>query len=213
MTRITPSPTAPRARILIVEDETLIALELEEMLAELGYEVAGTAGSHAQAMALCAQAPHPDLALMDINIRGDIDGIETARLIRDRFAIPSVFLTAYSDPSTLARATESGALGYLLKPFSGRDLVAAIEIALVKDTSDRQLQAYRTQLEHKVAELERALAEIRELRQLLPVCAWCKNVRKDDGYWEEITAYLQQHTDIVLTHGICPSCAESIFPQ
>lgn len=116
-------------RILIVEDEALIAAELEARLVDLGYDVVGVAGHADQALALLETA-EPDLALMDIRLRGTVDGVELARLVRERYALPTLFLTAHSDAGTLARAKEVEPLGYLLKPFSDALFVATLEVAL-----------------------------------------------------------------------------------
>ena len=197
------------ARILLVEDEAIIALATEARLKAMGHEVVGTAGT-GDAAELLAQQVDPDLALMDINIRGDRDGVAVAATLRDAFGIPSVFVTAYGDDATIQRAAAAGPLGYLVKPYEDRDLAAAIEVALHKAASDRRLDAYRKELEETVRQLEEALAKVRTLSGLLPVCAWCKEVRNDDGYWEDVQTYLSRHTDVLLSHGICPSCADKM---
>ena len=111
-----------------------------------GYAVPATASSGEEAIEKAA-ALRPDLVLMDIRLRGAIDGIEAAEEIRTRFNIPAVYLTAYADPATLSRARLTGALGYLIKPFGERELHAAVEVAL-----------YRHRLEQRVKESERWLA-------------------------------------------------------
>jgi CheY-like chemotaxis protein len=200
------------ARILLVEDEAIIALATEARLRAMGHEVVGTAGT-GDAAELLAQQVNPDLALMDINIRGDRDGVAVAATLRDTFGIPSVFVTAYGDDATIQRAAGAGPLGYLVKPYEDRDLAAAIEVALHKAASDRKLDAYRRELEETVQQLEEALAKVRTLSGLLPVCAWCKEVRNDDGYWEDVQTYLARHTDVLLSHGICPPCAAKMERQ
>ena len=203
---------SPPARILLVEDEAIIALATEARLKAMGHEVVGTAGTGDAAEVLARQV-NPDLALMDINIRGDRDGVAVAATLRDTFGIPSIFVTAYGDDATIQRAAAAGPLGYLVKPYEDRDLAAAIEVALHKAASDRKLDAYRQELEETVRQLEEALAKVRTLSGLLPVCAWCKEVRNDDGYWEDVQTYLSRHTDVMLSHGICPSCAVKMEHQ
>ncbi|MEO8661358.1 MAG: sigma 54-interacting transcriptional regulator [Bryobacteraceae bacterium] len=124
-------------RILIVEDERITAEHLHDVLVDFGYEVTGLASSGAEAIAN-AEKEHPDLALMDIRIKGELDGTETARILRERFDIPVVYLTAHADRETLGRAKEAGPLGYLVKPFQEAELQAGIEIALHKHRTDRQ---------------------------------------------------------------------------
>ncbi|HMV04713.1 MAG TPA: EAL domain-containing protein [Accumulibacter sp.] len=128
-----------KTRILIVEDEAIIAMDLSQRLEIFGYAVTGIAASGDQALRLCYDT-RPDLVMMDIVIRGDKDGIETAALIRGRHDIPVVYLTAYSDLSTLQRARETLPYGYLVKPFRPDDARATIEVALVKHRMERQLR-------------------------------------------------------------------------
>jgi CheY-like chemotaxis protein len=119
------------ARILIVEDEVVIAMEIESLLEQLRYEVVGHASRGEDAIVLAAQH-HPDLILMDIRLKSEMDGITTAETIFRQFKIPIVFLTAHSDPSTLERAMVLQPYGYILKPFRKNDLFTSIEIALYK---------------------------------------------------------------------------------
>jgi CheY-like chemotaxis protein len=118
------------ARILIVEDEGLIALHIEEMLSHAGYEVAALFPSGEDALAYLATSPPPDIILMDIGLGGILSGIETARRIRAKADIPVIFLTAYNDPPRLSEAAEVSPYGYLTKPFVDKDLVAALQAAL-----------------------------------------------------------------------------------
>lgn len=119
------------AKILIVEDEMVSAMSLAADLEDLDYEVVETATSGEEALQFAAQL-QPDLILMDINLIGSMDGIEAATEIRQRFNIPVVFLTSYSDSATLQRARLTGSFGYLLKPFKTPEVRASIEIALSK---------------------------------------------------------------------------------
>ena len=118
-------------KILIVEDEVMVAMTLEDTLEALGYEVAGTVDNGSDAIRLAAEK-EPDLILMDIRIRGDIDGIETADRIAETMDIPVVFLTAHSDEQTLMRALKTQPYGFLIKPFRERELYSNIEMAIHK---------------------------------------------------------------------------------
>ena len=136
----------PRATILVVEDEAVIAADIRASLEELGYHVLKTVSNGDDALRAIA-AGAPDLVLMDISIQGEIDGIDTALRIRDRFATPVIYLTSFSDEATLSRAKKAGVYGYLLKPFADRDLRTAIDVALSK-----------RELEVKLADRERWFA-------------------------------------------------------
>ena len=117
--------------ILIVEDELLIAKNLSYKLEKLGYQIADIVSSGADAIQR-ARELRPDLILMDIVIKGDIDGIETAAIINQELDIPIIYTTAYADDETLQRAEKTGSYGYLLKPFKEREMHATIKIALSK---------------------------------------------------------------------------------
>lgn len=127
-------------RVLVVEDETITALDLRARLGALGYTVTALATSGEEAIGQ-AEETRPDLVLMDVRLAGEMDGIAAAEAIRARFNIPVVYLTAYSDDETLQRATGTGPFGYLLKPFSERELRTTIEVAFYKHRSETALQA------------------------------------------------------------------------
>lgn len=130
-------PNPPK--ILVVEDESVVALDLESQLQDMNYEVCGVADNGMDAIAH-AKAQRPNLILMDIVIKGDIDGVETASRISRGLHIPIVFLTAYSDDKTVERAAGTGSYGYLTKPFQAKELRAAIEVALYKAALEKQLR-------------------------------------------------------------------------
>ena len=126
-------------KVLVVEDEVIVALELQNHLERLGYDVVGSVTSGEKAVRQAAQL-QPNLVLMDIRLDGDLDGIEAARRIRAAHDIPIIFLTAFGDEETLERAKETGPFGFILKPFKERELFATIEVALSKYRSEHRLQ-------------------------------------------------------------------------
>jgi CheY-like chemotaxis protein len=130
------------SRILVVEDEMVISLEIAATLKRLGYEVAGQAITGAEAVRLADEAD-PDLILMDIRLKGEMDGIEAASRIRERNDRPVIFLTAHSDEVTLERAISISPSGYLIKPFKDRELYSSIELALFKHDIREQLRPDR----------------------------------------------------------------------
>jgi len=131
-----------RARIMVVEDESIIAMDIKRMLEAQGYDVPATASSGEQAVARAEQT-RPDLILMDIILKGDMDGIDAAEQIHGRFDIPIIYLTAYADETTLSRARATEPFGYLIKPFEERELKSTIEMALYKSAMDRKLKESR----------------------------------------------------------------------
>ncbi|MDD5677176.1 MAG: response regulator [Kiritimatiellae bacterium] len=133
-------------RILIVEDENIVAKDIQNSLIGLGYAVAGVISSGEEAVERVG-ALKPDLILMDVMLRGAMDGIEAAERIRREHAVPVIYLTAYTDDDTLRRAKLTEAFGYLLKPFEDRELRTTIEMALYKHTMERKLRESREWLE------------------------------------------------------------------
>ena len=122
-------------KVLIVEDEPIVALDLQQELEQFGCEVVALAQSADEAL-IAVEETQPDLALMDLHIVGSLDGIQTARLLRDAYQVPSVFLTAYSDDVTIERAVREMPYGYLTKPFQVRELKATLQVALHKAKVD-----------------------------------------------------------------------------
>ena len=127
------------AQVLVVEDEGIVAKDIQNTLKKLGYAVPAIASSGEEAIKKATETL-PDLVLMDIVLEGYMDGVEAAEQIRDRFDIPVVYLTAYADNKTLQRAKITEPYGYILKPFSERELHTAIEIALYKHQMERKLR-------------------------------------------------------------------------
>ena len=130
-----------KARILIVEDEALVARSIGNWLRKLGYGEFDIVATGEEAIAMVETMPErPDLVLMDIKLKGNLDGVETADLIYGRFNIPIVYLTAFAEDATLKRAKATGPFGYVLKPFEGRELNTAIELALYKHKLENKLK-------------------------------------------------------------------------
>lgn len=197
---LSPSPS----RILVVEDELIVSADLQDRLKRLGYAVVGAAMTGEEAIRKATDLK-PDLVLMDIILKGDMDGIEAAAIVRERCQIPVIFLTANSNDMILERAKITEPFGYLLKPFEQRHLKMNIDIAVYKSELERE----RATL---LRELQEAVSRVKTLSGLLPICAWCKNVRDDEGYWKSVESYVQNHTDARFSHCLCPECMEKHFP-
>lgn len=132
--------TSASTRILVVEDENIVAKDIAARLRSLGYAVCGPVATGAEAVAL-ARETDPDLVLMDIMLRGQMDGVAAAEEISQASDAPIIYLTAYSDSETLERAKVTQPYGYVLKPFDDRDLHTAIEMALYRARMERRLKA------------------------------------------------------------------------
>jgi len=194
-----------KKKILLVEDEGLVALELTRRLQRFGYEVPAAAASSEEALAQ-EKDMAPDLILMDIRIQGPLDGVDVALAVRARRDVPVVFLTAHSDRATLERAKTVAPYGYVLKPCRDRELQVVIDMALSK----HQIEAQSKLL---LANLQECVARVRKLSGILPICAHCKKIRNDREEWETVEAYIERHSEAEFSHGICPVCAKEFFPE
>ena len=186
-------------RILVVEDMGSVANVLTAALEALGYVVVGNAVEGAEAVRL-AEEHKPDIVFMDITLEGEVDGVEAAGTIRSDLGTPIVFLTSHTDAETLERARTIEPHGYLVKPLEPRMLRPTVEMALHK----HRMEIERQELTQR---LQAALEEVEQLRGMLPVCAWCRRVRDDEGYWDTIEGYLSKHLSTQYTHGMCQECA------
>ena len=146
-------------RILIVEDERITAEDLEEVLKDLGYQVSAVVSSGEEALRE-AERNRPDLVLMDIRIKGEMDGAETARLLRERWDVPVVYLTAHADRDTLERAKQSQPLGYIVKPFHEAELHASVEMALFKHWHDRRSRSREQHVTEVLGALSLGIASV-----------------------------------------------------
>ncbi len=322
--------------ILIVEDESIVAESLRIKLEQQSYEVVGIAATGLEAQEMIVKQ-RPTLILMDIQLKGALDGIQTAEAIQGLYDVPVVYLTAYSDQATLARAKLSGPLGYILKPYDDRELVTQIELALYRHQTNKKLHeqsewlrvilssmgeaviaadragtvtfinsvaetltgwtsavatggslnkifpvinertrypltnpmedlldsgkisipdnhwllvdktgaeisiwssgtlihdehghiqgivivfrdiSLQRQVEKEkdalIAALTKAMNKVKLLSGLVPICASCKNIRDDNGYWMQVEKYIQEHSEAKFSHGICPICAKKLYPD
>ncbi|MBN1582798.1 MAG: response regulator [Anaerolineae bacterium] len=191
-------------RALIAEDETLVSEMLYGLLDEMGYAVAGRALDGVQAVDM-VQRMRPDFVLMDIEMPG-IDGIEAARQIRDGCPTPVIVLTSYERPELVEQASAAGVGAYLVKPPNARELDRAITIAIARFDDMIRLRRLNT-------EIEKALEQVKQLSGLLPICANCKKIRDDTGYWQDVAVYIRNHSEAEFSHGLCPDCAQELYPD
>ncbi|MEX1002320.1 MAG: response regulator [Crocinitomicaceae bacterium] len=127
----------PKTNILVVEDESIVSKDIQHSLKKLGYNVVGSASTGERAFELAA-SEKPDIILMDIMLKGEMNGIETAQKIKEELQIPIIYLTAYADESTLEKAKVTEPYGYIIKPFKEVDLHTSIEMALYKYSKEKE---------------------------------------------------------------------------
>ncbi len=170
------------ANIMIVEDNTMVAEDCRECLENLGYRVTSVSASGEDAVAN-AEKDRPDAVLMDIRLRGDMDGVEAASRIHDRFDIPILFLSAYSDRDLLKRARKTGSFGYLVKPYEERELYAMLEMTLYKARAEkerRRLEARLLQAQKMEATARMAAGVAHHFNNMLYVAIGNLELAKED---------------------------------
>ena len=155
-----------KVRILIVEDELIVAEDLKEVIEGLGYQVVGIADTGEKAIAQALELK-PDLMLSDIRLHGEMTGIEAAQQIVAQLDLPVVFLSAFADEDTLAKVKEINPYGYLLKPFKEQELRTTIEVVLHKHDIELEMRSLQRQLQRKVEELEQSQVQIRKLSRVV----------------------------------------------
>jgi DNA-binding response OmpR family regulator len=191
--------------ILIVEDDRNVAAVLEARLESFGYRVCAVAETGAQAIDLNREHD-PNLVLMDILLKGDMNGIETAEKILSQYDVPIIYLSCLGTDEIMDRAAQTNPYGYIIKPYNNAELRLSIEIALVKHTAAKER-------EKLIEALEASLEEIKQLSGLLPICAKCKRIRDKQNKWHEIETYISQNSEADFSHGLCPECAQALYPE
>ncbi len=190
-------------KILIADDSSTVRSLLTEMLWRWGHEVVATKDGAEAWTQLQAQAPM--LAILDW-VMPEPDGVELCRRIRTTPPLSNLYvlmLTGMSETQDVVAGLNAGANDFLTKPFKEAELQARINVGV-------RLVELQSALASRISELEAALKDNKELRGLLPICAYCKSVRSDQNYWQSVERYFGDHSDLRFTHGICPRCLETV---
>jgi sigma-B regulation protein RsbU (phosphoserine phosphatase) len=189
-------------RILVADDDPDWRELLEHLLAGWGYEVVAVSDGEA-AWAILDGSEPPAVAILDWVMPG-LDGVDVCRRVRSRSAALSTYLillTAKANKDDVVAGLQAGADDFLIKPFDVEELRARLKAGL-------RIIELQQSLAARVKELGESLAQVRRLHGLLPICAYCKKIRDDTNYWQQIEAYITEHSDATFTHGICPECYE-----
>ena len=191
-------------RILIAEDDPVSRKVLETTLLRWGHEVVITCDG-AQAWEALRAEGAPPLAVLDWMMPG-MDGLEVCGRVRQRPA-PSppyiILLTAKGGKEDVVTGIEAGANDYVTKPFNRDELRVRVGVGV------RMVELQRN-LAERVRELESALAQVKQLQGIIPICSYCKKIRDDQNYWQRVESYISQHSEAQFSHGVCPNCFEDV---
>jgi AmiR/NasT family two-component response regulator len=200
-----------RVKVVVAEDDFLVSRNITRALEKAGYELVGKASNGVEAVEMvCTLCP--DIVLMDIEMP-ELDGLEASRRIQERCPTPVVVLTAYESKELLDKASEVGVGAYLVKPPKASEIERAVTIAMARHDDLMTIMDALRQKEVLVRELQEALSKVRTLEGLIPICSWCKKVRDDEGYWQQVEIYISKHTKADFTHGICPDCYKKVYSE
>lgn len=194
-------------RVLIAEDDVVSRRILLTHLQNWGYEVVTTLDGD-EAWRAISEPDAPNLAILDIMMPG-VDGLEICRRVRQRsgaIAPYIILLTAKHGASEIVKGIEAGADDYLTKPYDRNELRARVQVGV-------RIVDLQTKLANRVKELEGALAHVKQLQGILPICSYCKKIRSDQDYWQTVESYIADHSEAEFSHGICPACYETTVKE
>jgi phosphoserine phosphatase RsbU/P len=197
-------------KILVADDDAVTRRLLEATLRKSGWDVV-TAEDGADAWHALTSLKGknvPELVLLDWMMPG-LEGPEICRRLRSTpgFELTYVILlTSRTDKEDLSTGLSAGANDYIAKPFHPVELEARVRVG------ERMIKLQRS-LAARVQELEAALSDVKMLQGLLPICAYCKKVRNETDYWQQVDSYLAEHTDVTLSHGVCPDCFAKVMSE
>ncbi len=187
-------------RVLVADDDPLARRLLEVTLTRSGYEVLAVADG-VEAWDVLHGQDSPTLALLDWMMPG-LTGVDVCRKVREatpRGPIYLIVVTSKGQTEDVVNALRTGADDYITKPFEIEELRARLAVG-------ERLVTLQQQLADRVRALEEALAHVQQLQGLIPICAWCGQVRSDGNYWEQVESYLAKRSGLQFTHAICPPC-------
>jgi len=193
--------------VLIAEDDRVTGEILARTLQRWSYETT-VVSDGTQAWEYLRTATTPTLAILDWMMPG-IDGPDVCRRVRAELPLANMYLllvTAREGRGDVIAGLDAGADDYIIKPFDPDELRARVAVGV-------RVLGLQQKLAERVAELQDALTNVKQLRGLLPICSYCKRIRGDDQYWQQVEGYIADHSDAQFSHGICPSCYATISAE
>ena len=194
-------------QVLIAEDDRVTGEILARTLQRWSYQTT-LVSDGVQALERLTVATEPTLAILDWMMPG-MDGPDVCRKIRQDMPLANMYLllvTAREGRGDVVAGLDAGADDYIIKPFDPEELRARVAVGI-------RVLGLQQKLAERVAELQSALSNVKQLRGLLPICSYCKRIRGDDQYWQQVEGYVAQHSDAQFSHGICPACYETISAE
>jgi phosphoserine phosphatase RsbU/P len=194
-------------RVLVAEDDRVTGEILARTLQRWGYEAKVVRDGRDAWEHLRAEVA-PTLAILDW-MMPQMDGPEICRRVRVDLPLANMYLllvTARETRGDIITGLNAGADDYIIKPFDPEELRARVAVGI-------RVLSLQQKLAERVAELEAALSNVKQLRGLLPICSYCKRIRGDDQYWQQVEGYISEHSDAQFSHGICPSCFATISAE
>ena len=189
-------------KILIAEDDSITCRLLETLLTSQGYSVI-TAYDGAEAWKILQWEDPPKVVILDW-MMPDVDGLEVCQKIRGTPDLQSTYiimLTAMDREADIVTGFQAGADDYITKPFDREELYARVQAGV-------RIVKLQISLADNVKELEHALSYIKQLQGFLPICSYCKKIRDDQDYWQQVEDYVTRHSEVQFSHSICPDCYE-----
>lgn len=200
-------PIGQGIRALVADDDPVTATALAGALRRLDLEVS-VAPDGALAWQIIEGANQPSLAIVDWMMPG-VDGLELCRRIRQAPAHAHMYvllLTARDSRADIVAGLEAGADDYLVKPFDVHELRARVHTGL-------RILTLQKDLAEQIAMLKETIANVKQLKGLLPMCSYCKKIRNDADYWQQLETYISDHSDAEFSHGVCPTCFERVVNE
>jgi DNA-binding response OmpR family regulator len=191
-------------KVLVAEDDAFYSHILQSVLRDEYEVLIAEDGNRAWEILQSKEAPH--LALLDWQMPG-LDGLEVCRKVRSHPTMDGFYLviaTVRQSLDDVLAGFEAGANDYVIKPFHAQELRARLRVG-------RRVLELQAALASRVAQLQDAFSRVKQLQGLLPICSYCKRIRDDHDYWQQVETYMSEHSQATFTHGICPECYEKFF--
>ena len=194
-------------RALVADDDRVTAEILSRTLTRWEFEVT-VVGNGAAAWDDLRTTTAPTLAVLDW-MMPEMDGPEVCRRVREELPLANMYLllvTAREGRGDVVAGLDAGADDYIIKPFDPEELRARVAVGL-------RVLGLQQKLAERVAELQDALSNVKQLHGLLPICSYCKRIRGDDQYWQQVEGYIAEHSEAQFSHGICPACYATVSAE